>query len=216
MNFSNVSTVDIVVLSVLVVSGILAFRRGFVREIFALGTWIAATVIAASYYPDLKPWVVKQGIKDNLTSEAAAAILLFCGTLIILIPLGTFIADLIKGPTLTALNRSLGLVFGLVRGLLVLCLVFLCFMLIWPLEEGQPEWLKSPKSRPVLAYGAEILQNLVPKDEQEKIAERLRKSKERAEKNMEDAKRLEIISTPVPGSGKTDNMDEIVDQKSEP
>jgi len=229
MGSFDYNTVDLTVLGVLLLSGILAFRRGFVREIFSLGTWIAAAIVAAHYYPELTPWMKAHHLKNDLAAEAASAIALFCGTLIILIPVGIIAGDYVKGPTLSALNRSLGLVFGLLRGFLVLSIVFLCFMFIWPKDDTDlPEWLETARTRPLLTYGSELIKDFIPEDEKEKIADHVRKSREEAEKAVEDAERLKTISTPVPkversrdgsspvydGTSK-EKMEEIIDRKSE-
>lgn len=228
MDPSTLNTVDLVVISVIALSGIFAFKRGLVREVFSLGSWIAAAYIAARYYQDIQPWMKEHYLKKDLAAQAASAVALFCGTLIVLIPIGNYLVGIIKGPTMTTLDRSLGFVFGLLRGALVLSLVYLCFLWAWPNKEEQPKWLSEAKTKPVLVYSAEVVKSFIPKDDQEKAAEEVLKSREAAEKAVEDAEHLDIISTPVPkadrdaeeGSPVYDNtnserMDEIIDRNNE-
>lgn len=196
------NTFDLAVIGLLLLSGIVAFRRGFIKEIFALGTWVAASVIAASYYKTLQPWVMSHHIKNELMAGAAAALALFGLTLIVLIPTGNMLANLIKGPTLTSIDRSLGFVFGLMRGLLILSLLYLGLSFVWPKQEEQPEWLSKARTAPLLADGADLLKGFVPKDEREKLEENLKEDQAAVKKAAEDAKHLDDISTPVPAAPK--------------
>ena len=204
MEHSSFNVFDLSVAGILLLSGIFAFRRGFVKEIFALGTWIAASIIAATYYPVLKPWVMQHHIKNDLAASAISAIALFGLTLLALIPTGNLLAGLIKGPTMTSIDRSLGFVFGLLRGLLVLCLIYLCLTFVWPKAEEQPVWLSEAKTKPLLADGADMLKSFVPKEEQERVEEEAEKGRAATTKAVDDAQHLDEISTPVPAAGKKD------------
>jgi len=204
MGSTGFNTFDFAVFGLLLVSGVAAFRRGFVKEIFALGTWVAASIVAATYYPLMKPWIMSHNIKNELAAGALSALALFGLTLLILIPTGNVLANFIKGPTLSSIDRSLGFVFGLMKGLLVLSLLYIALSFVWPKADEQPDWLTGAKTTPLLADGADMLKSFVPRDEREKAAEELEKSREEAARAIEDAERLDEISTPVPSSGKKD------------
>ena len=209
MEHSGFNAVDLSVLGLLLVSGGLAFLRGFVREIFALGTWVGAAAASVFLYPVARPWVVQHlHIKNEMAASAATGLGIFCLALIILIPIGMLCSNLIRGQTLTAIDRSLGFVFGLVRGLLVLCLLFLGMTFLWPETSKMPDWLAQAKTRPILAYGAEMIRGLVPKDAQEKAAAALAKTRDDAERAAEDAKRLQSIATPAPAAADGKNGEE--------
>lgn len=205
MNSSGFNNFDFFVFGLLLISGITAFRRGFIKEIFSLGTWVAASIIAASYYPALKPWIMSHNIKNELAAGALSALALFGLTMLVLIPTGNLLGNFIKGPTLTSIDRSLGFVFGLMKALVLLSLLYIVFGFVWTDEEEQPNWLKESKTAPLLADGAEVIKSFVPKDEREKAEDELRKTQEATEKAIEDAERLDEISTPVPSSGKKNN-----------
>jgi membrane protein required for colicin V production len=196
------NTFDLVVIGLLLISGIVAFRRGFIKEIFSLGTWVAASVIAATYYKALQPWMMSHHIKNELAAGAASALALFGLTLVVLIPTGNMLISLIKGPTLTSIDRSMGFVFGLMRGLLILSLIYLGLSYVWPEQDEQPGWLTEARTTPLLADGADLLKGFVPKDEREKAEKALEEDRNAAEKAIEDAKHLDDISTPVPASRK--------------
>ena len=225
MEHSGFNVIDLSVLGILVLSGVLAFFRGFVREIFSLGTWTGAAALAVFLYPIAKPWVAQHfGLKNEMAVDAASALGLFCASLIVLIPIGNLCAGLVKGDTLTAIDRSLGFVFGLVRGALILCILYLGMTFLWSDPAKLPNWLAEAKTRPILTMGAEAIRSFVPKDKQEKAADEVRKTKESADRAAEDAQRLQNIATPTPATTKpvidpvyTDEirkgLNEFIDQK---
>ncbi len=198
MEQTGFTTFDYIAIVLLLLAGFHAFRRGFVKEVFMLGTWIGASIIAATYYPALTPWVMSHDIKNELAAQAIAALAIFGIALLALIPTGNLLAGMIKGPTMTSIDRSLGFVFGLMKGLLILCLVFLALSFIWPEEEEQPTWMVQARVKPLLADGADMIKNFVPKDERERVEEEMNQKRDMAKKAIDDAQHLEDISTPVP------------------
>ena len=222
---SSFNTVDLAVLGVLALSGIVAFMRGLVREVFSLGAWVGASFITAYAYPFAKPWVHGH-IKNEMAADAATAAGLFCLALIVLIPLGNLVAGLIKGRTLTAIDRSLGFVFGLARGFLVVCLLYLVMAWMWPEKDKLPEWLTEAKTQPLLAYGAENVKDMFPEGERKKIEETLKKDQALAKDPETAARVLEKMSMPEPatkeikspayGNDERDKMNQFIDQKGKP
>lgn len=198
MAHTGFNTFDLIASAFVLVTGVHAFRRGFVKEVFMLGTWTGASVIAATYYTALTPWIMSHDIKNKLAADAIATLSLFGLALLVLIPTVNFLAGLIKGPTLTSIDRSLGFVFGLMKGLLILCLLFLCLSFVWPEEKDQPTWLVQAKSRPLLADGADMIRNFVPKEDRERAQEIADEHRRTTEQAAAEAQHLEEISTPVP------------------
>lgn len=223
MEHSGFNTVDLLVFATLLLSGVLAFMRGFVREIFSLGAWIGASILSVVLYSTAKPWM-HHHIKNDMAADAATAVGLFSLGLIILIPIGHLLASLVKGKTLTAIDRSLGFVFGLTRGVLVVCLLFMITLLIWPKPEDMPDWLAEAKTRPLMTAGAEIVKDLVPKSEREKIADEMRKQHEATVEAKDAAQQLLKLSTPTPVDKKhtsqtyddndRDKMNNLIDQRA--
>lgn len=207
MSNPNFNVFDAAVAGTLLVSGIFAFRRGLVREVMALGTWVLASLFAFAIYPSARPFF-NEHIKNAMLADASTAIALFCLAIVILVPLGDYLSGLVSSPTLSSINRSLGFVFGIIRGFLIACLVYLGLTFIWPEKEPdewmeneknkQPVWLEEARTKPALIYGVEIIQALVPEDTEESAKNALKKGREESEEALEDARRLEEISTPVP------------------
>jgi membrane protein required for colicin V production len=153
---------DIGVLAVIVISALLAFSRGIVRELLSVAGWIAAAFATLYIFPYVQPFARKY-ISIPLAADLGAALIIFLATLSI-ISLGSgWLAKRVHNTDFKPLDRSLGFVFGALRGLVLLCLAFLLFNWAYKPEE-QPIWVKEARSRPVLAYGAGVLVRLVPED----------------------------------------------------
>jgi len=167
---SGMNAVDLAVIGVILLSGGLALWRGFVRELLSLAAWIGASLIAVYFYPSLQPWMHRH-IHTEITADACTGLALFCGSLAVLIPIGYFVGGLIRGRALTAIDRSLGFVFGLARGVLVVCLLFLITLWVWPEEKKEPDMLAHAKSRPMMVAGAEVIKNLLPAEQVKKISD---------------------------------------------
>lgn len=189
---------DAFVALILISSGIFAFRRGLVREVMALGTWVLASVFAFSFYPMAQP-ILRGHIKNEMLADAATAVGLFCIAIITLVPLGDYLSGLVKTPTLSSIDRSLGFVFGLIRGFVILCLLYMGTTFVWPEDQdAQPVWLAQARTKPALAYGVDMLRSVVPDSPEDAAEANARKSREAAQEAVDSAKRLEDISTPVP------------------
>ena len=190
---------DLMVAAVLVASGIFAFRRGLVREVMSLGTWVLASVFAFTFYPMARP-LLEEHIKNQMLADAATAIGLFCIAIVTLVPFGDYLTSLVKTPTLSSIDRSLGFVFGLLRGFVIMCLLYLGATYVWTADpDKQPKWLAEARTKPALAYGVEAIKAMTPENPEDAAAEQLRKGREAADRDAENAKRLEDISSPVPG-----------------
>jgi membrane protein required for colicin V production len=205
MGQSGFNIVDIIVFGGMALSGYLAYKRGLVREILSLGTWLLAAIITMSFYPLVKPWVAEH-VNNQMAVDAASAIGLFCLTIVALVPIGNYLTSLIKGPTLTSIDQSLGFVFGVLRGFLILSLLYLCATFLWPEGDSartQPDWLTQARTKPLLAYGVDLMKAVIPLDEQQKAEDEIRKNTNAAEEKIQDAQRLEKMSTPVPAAPKS-------------
>jgi membrane protein required for colicin V production len=151
------NTVDIVVIAVVAISALIAFLRGFVREVLTIGSWLGASLVTLYGFPLLQP-KFEQWISSKLAADIVCGISLFLGSLIIFSILSHMVARFVRGSALTAVDRSLGLLFGLVRGAI---LVSLAYMLIFALD---PNILRGARTTPMMARGAEILRDMAPKE----------------------------------------------------
>jgi membrane protein required for colicin V production len=157
-----ITLLDIVLLVVMLVSALLAMVRGFMREVLSIASWAAAALLTLYAYPKLLP-TAKQYINHDILASAAVIAGVFLGTLLVVSVITIKISDMILDSRVGALDRTLGFLFGLARGLLILVVAFLFFAWLVP-EKGWPEWVRNAKSRVVLQSTGQALMSLLPDD----------------------------------------------------
>lgn len=113
---------DYVILALLGISGLLGLLRGFVREIFSLMTWIAAAWLAIHFSAHFAPYLEPFVEPGPLRKAAAFCIVLFA-VLVIGAIVGSLIAKLLSSAGLSGTDRLVGLVFGTMRGALLVALL---------------------------------------------------------------------------------------------
>ena len=193
---------DILVLAVLVLSALLAFARGFVREALSIVAWVGAavvTVFALPYAAD----PLRDLIDNPLVADFITGVLIFIIALVILSIGGNFATKAIRDSALNMLDRSLGLVFGLLRGLILLSLGYMFFVWVVPDEDDHPDWFREARTLPLVEEAADILRIVVPVDV---IGEGLDRAEDTLDRLGDLAPAL-IEGSPVP-SAKPDAQDE--------
>jgi membrane protein required for colicin V production len=100
----------------------------------------------------------------------------FLGTLLIVSIVTIKISDTILDSRVGALDRTLGFLFGLARGLVIVVVAFLFFAWLVP-DRSQPEWVKNAKSRVVLQGTGQWLMSMLPDDPESTILKRLKRNK---------------------------------------
>ena len=157
-----ITWLDIVLLSVMLISGILAMIRGFMREVLSIAAWGAAAVATALLYNRLLP-IAKANISSDIVATGAVIGGVFLITLLVVSIITVRISDMILDSRIGALDRTLGFLFGLGRGLIIVVVAFLFFAWLVPTGK-QPDGVRNAKSRVVLENTGEWLQALLPQD----------------------------------------------------
>lgn len=155
-----ITAVDVVVAVVLLGSAGFAFMRGFVHEVLAIAAWVGAFFAALYGFPHARPFF-REHISASWAADGAAGITLFLVTLLALSILTKAVSDRVRKSALNSVDSSLGFVFGLARGAVLLCLAYMS--VVWLVRPEQPpEWIANAKTRPWLERGADLLQGLAP------------------------------------------------------
>lgn len=154
---------DILVFLVLLLSGLLAFARGFVREALSIAAWVGAALVTVVALPHASP-PVRDLIDNELAADFIAGVLIFITSLVVLSVGGHFATRAIRDSALNMLDRSLGLVFGLLRGVILISLGFMLFIWLVPDESDHPEWFREARTLPLVEEAADILRVIVPTD----------------------------------------------------
>jgi membrane protein required for colicin V production len=170
-----VTLLDIVLLAVMLVSALLAMIRGFMREVLSIASWIAAAAVTIYFYPKLLPFA-QQHVSNDIIAKAAVIGGLFLGTLIIVSVITIKVSDTVLDSRIGALDRTLGFLFGLGRGLIIVVVAFLFFDWLVP-DRSKPDWVMKAKSKVVLTSTGEWLKGMLPDDPESTILKRLKRPK---------------------------------------
>ncbi len=192
----GVNILDVVLLVVVLLSGLLALMRGFVHEVLSFGAWVGAALVALYAFPYLQPHM-RSFISIQVVADIVSGIVLFLAALVVLSLFARAIARRVQESSLSALDRTLGLVFGLVRGGVLVSLAWLIFAWMVP-EQQRPAWIQEARAVPMLKQGAEVLRSLVPKAFLESLGDAARAGLEAAEGGAPKAFGFEDSIQPQP------------------
>ncbi|WP_306143466.1 CvpA family protein [Roseibium sp. MMSF_3412] len=167
-----ITILDGLLLAIMFISAVLAMIRGFVREVLSIVSWVAAAAAAFLLYERVLPYV-KPYIPQELVAAGVSAAAVFLVTLVIVSYITMRISDFVLDSRIGALDRTLGFVFGAVRGLLLVVVAMMFFN--WFVQpDQQPEWVLDAKSRPILLSIGERLVSVLPEDPEKAILDRIR------------------------------------------
>ncbi|HYV51128.1 MAG TPA: CvpA family protein [Dongiaceae bacterium] len=159
---------DIFILAIVAVSIAMGLVRGLIREVFGLAGVVAGVVIALIVGPHLSD-DFRRVIPSDGAAFAAAFLVLFFATLIVMSVLGTLLSRALDMAHLGLPNRLLGGVFGLVRGVLIALVITLGLTLF--LTEDSMVLTRS-RLVPHIAFGTRLLAPLLPSHVEEILLER--------------------------------------------
>ncbi|MGH6892283.1 MAG: CvpA family protein [Dongiaceae bacterium] len=202
MNF-----VDIVVLAVVALSTLLALGRGFVKEVLSVLGWIGAaiaTFLIFFYVPQVRDFARAQ-IAEPVIADIIAAVALFTISLFALGMVNHYISSRVRGSSLGALDKSLGLVFGLLRGVVLVALAHMA-MTDWllPNKQDRPEVINQARTEPYVEMAANYIKTLVPQDLKDRAGAILDEGSKAVDQGKELNQTIQKLS-PKPGESPGDS-----------
>ncbi|MBB2167036.1 CvpA family protein [Gluconacetobacter aggeris] len=165
----NGAWVDLAAALVVVASALFGWGRGLVREILGLATWAGALVLAMRWMEPVRqaltPWI------DNpLVASAAGFVLPFIGLLIVFTLVAQLLGRIVRDSALGGLNGLLGLLFGGLRGYVLLAVLYLAVGTeVAPAEWPQP--VQDARATAFVARGAFFLSGFLPISMQARLAQ---------------------------------------------
>lgn len=151
---------DIIVVVVVVVSALLAWVRGAVREVLTIGAWLGAIAVAWWGFGPAQAFA-QRTIETPWLADAAALVAVLVVPLIVFKILAVVIAEQLPAGRFGHVDQGLGLVFGLVRGALIACAALLAMGFVLG-PDRQPGWVREGWLLPYVQEGAALLQRLLP------------------------------------------------------
>lgn len=125
--------IDGVVAAVIILSALLAYGRGFVREAMAIAGWIAAAVLAFLFAPRVEPLVreipvIGDFIADSCELSIIGAFAIVFAIALIVVSLFTpLFSSLVQRSAVGGVDQGLGFLFGVLRGILLVAIAFFVY-----------------------------------------------------------------------------------------
>jgi membrane protein required for colicin V production len=170
--------VDYGIIAVVGISLIIGLFRGFVREVVSLVVWVAAVLLTLHYLP-----AIEAALSPSVSSEYVRYSILIIGVLVVTLfvswLLGKVLTKVVSSVGLGFTNRFVGLLFGLIRGILIVA--FLVILLPQTDLKASPAFADSkllPSVQPLAGW----LGKMIPTDWAQRIKQDV--SKKLAEEGL--------------------------------
>lgn len=193
------NALDLIVIAGIALSALFAFARGFVKEALSIAAWAGAGFATLYGLAYARP-VAQKLITSPTLADIAAGVVLFVGSLIILSVVTSLLAGRIQHSALSAVDRTLGLLFGVVRGVVIACLAFIALGWAIPQDRDWPVWVRDARSRPFLAQGAELLKSFIPADTRARSATAATQAQQNYQQAREAEELMRALTSPSPSA----------------
>lgn len=162
MIHSSFNMVDFAVIIIIGLSILIGIVRGATREVLGIAGWVGAFAIVFYGLPLFRP-LGRTYIQNPMLADAVVAGILFVISLTFFILISRLISSSVKSSVLSGFDRSLGLLFGFIRGGLVICLAYLSMSFFYSTDKI-PQVVQSAHFTSWIAQGTIELKRLIPRD----------------------------------------------------
>jgi membrane protein required for colicin V production len=169
--------VDGVVVAVILVSAILAYSRGFVREVLSIAGWVIAAVVAFVFAPQAEPLVKEIPVVGAYLADScelsilAAFTAVFAIALIVVSIFTPLFSSLVQKSALGGFDQGLGFLFGVLRGVLLIAVAFVLYDRIVPAGQGVA-MIDASRSAAIFEDSRDVIEKQIPTDAPEWIVKR--------------------------------------------
>ena len=125
--------IDAVVAAVIILSAILAWSRGFVRESLAILGWIGAAVLAFIFAAAVRPMIAQLPVLDRFLGDScelatiAGFAVVFALALVVFSILTPLFSSVVQRSALGGVDQGFGFLFGVARGILLVAVAFIVY-----------------------------------------------------------------------------------------
>ena len=158
--------IDFGVIVIIAVSALLAFSRGIVREGMAIVGWIAAAILAFIFADTAQPLVRQIPYLGDILGDSCELLILasfaviFAIALLILSIFTPLLSSLVQKSILSGLDKNLGFIFGICRGLVLVIAAFFVYFTVMPNQKVIS--IETSKSATIFQYYADDFKNQNP------------------------------------------------------
>ncbi len=160
--------VDLAILAVIVLSGMLAFMRGLVREVMSIGAWVGGVFFAMWAYPFVQDrfrgWIGNNDIADPVAFGA-----MFLVALIFLSIVAGMVGSVVRGSALGGIDRTLGMAFGVARGAALVVFAYIAAGMVVSSDKW-PEPVLTARSLPYAYEGALFAVTFLPDEYRPRVS----------------------------------------------
>lgn len=164
----NLTAVDGGAALIIVISAILAFSRGLVREMMAILGWIGAAIAAYYFAPGVKPLVLTIPVVGEFLSESCelSVVAAFSGVFVIGLIVAALFTPLLSGAVqrsaLGGIDQALGFLFGAARGVLLVAIALIVYSRI--MADQQIPMIENSRTMNVFENFGNQINDQVPSD----------------------------------------------------
>lgn len=154
------NNLDVIILIITAISALIALCRGFVKEVLSIVGWVLAAIAVFYLLPVLTPLAQKYIASTTMASIVTALLILIIFYVVWLLSTDKMIGK-VRTSKLSALDRMLGLLFGVLRA----CLLVILFniLMTWMLpEESESEFFADSRYFTYAGEFADPLKELIP------------------------------------------------------
>lgn len=164
MDISLLTFFDYIVFSIIIFSAIVAFFRGFIQSLFYFLSWTGAIYLTIYFHDQIRVYLTSV-IKGKLILDYASTLGLFICFTIILSFVSKFIIEKISFIRGGAFDAVFGAGFGVLRGVVMSCVVFVCIAWVAAFlskNDGKhPKWLESARTYSLLKESSVFIADLL-------------------------------------------------------
>ncbi|HHK74039.1 MAG TPA: CvpA family protein [Rhizobiales bacterium] len=172
---SPLTALDIMVIVILLVSGGLAMLRGFTREVLSIVSWVAAAAAVLFAFPAFQPQM-REMVQPKWLADISLAAGIFLVVLIVISFITMKISDKVLDSKVGALDRTLGFIFGVVRGFVLVVVAYLFFVWLVPPKQ-YPDWIANARSLPIMKNAGARAMSWLPDDPKDLMPKSRKKTK---------------------------------------
>jgi membrane protein required for colicin V production len=158
--------IDFGVIVIIAVSALLAFSRGIVREGMAIAGWVAAAILAFIFADTAQPLVRQIPYLGDILGDSCELLILasfaviFAIALLIVSIFTPLLSSLVQKSILSGLDKNLGFIFGICRGLVLVIAAFFVYFTVMPNQKVIS--IETSKSATIFQYYADDFKNQNP------------------------------------------------------